>query len=297
MRPRLIPLLLGVLAEIAAAQETIQHVGSVTFRVDTRFGHPGGLMVARLQSSRYLGTAFAILDGVRCPFYYAPDGPRAFVPIPVAATPGPATLGIEIRGRRGRQRIPLDVSIERRDYPSASLAIPPDKRSLLAAPTAVRDGRRLLEVLRVETSEAAWSESFEPPVGAAPGDGFGRLTAYLDAGHVESLMDSVHGEQHRGLDFPLPVGTSVQAPAGGTVLLAEHLTLTGETLALDHGQGVVSVFYHLSRLDVRVGERVAGRAVIALSGDTGLAAQPHLHWGVYVHGVAVDPQVLQALLP
>ena len=296
MRSHLTLVLLLCLPAPAAAQELTKTVGAVRFRIDTRFAHPGGLLVARLQSSRYLGTTYAILDGQRCLFYAAPGGPRAFVPIPVTATPGPATLGVEIRARRGRQRIPLDVSIEARAYPSASILVPDDKRSLLAAPSALRDGRRLLAVLRSETPEAAWSGSLESPVHALPGVGFGRPTTYLGAARVESLMDSVHGEQHRGLDYPVPVGTTVLAPAGGTVLLAEHLTLTGETLALDHGQGLVSIFYHLSRLDVRVGERVAGRAAIALSGDTGVAADPHLHWGVYLHGVAVDPQVVAALL-
>jgi murein DD-endopeptidase MepM/ murein hydrolase activator NlpD len=76
------------------------------------------------------------------------------------------------------------------------------------------------------------------------------------------------------------------------VLLAGPLVLTGNTLVIDHGQGVISVFYHLSRIDVVPGQAVESRTPVGLSGETGLATAPHLHWGVYVSGVAVDPRVM-----
>jgi murein DD-endopeptidase MepM/ murein hydrolase activator NlpD len=294
MRALLAVVLLLALPRAAPAREVTKRVGSVSFRVDMRFAHQGGLMVAWLAARGSLGATYAILDGQRCPFFPAAGGLRALVPVSVSALPGATTLGIEIFGRRGRQRIPLDVVVEKRSYASVSVVVPDDKRSLLSAPAAARDGRRLLAVLRRETREP-WPGPFGPPVSSAPGAGFGNLTSYVGGHHVENLMDSLYGDHHRGVDYAVPVGSAVQAPAAGTVLLAEHLTLTGETVALDHGQGVVSVFYHLSRLDVRPGDRVAGRAPIGLSGDTGVAAEPHLHWGVFVHGVAVDPQLFELL--
>jgi murein DD-endopeptidase MepM/ murein hydrolase activator NlpD len=110
---------------------------------------------------------------------------------------------------------------------------------------------------------------------------------------VEGLTDSTYGERHRGLDYAVPAGTPVLAPAEGTVILAERLALTGETLVLDHGQGVMSAFFHLGRLDAASGQPVARQAALGLSGDSGIAWAPHLHWAVYVHGVAVDPRVFQ----
>jgi hypothetical protein len=288
----LLALLLAATSE-APEREVTKRVGSVTFRVDTRFAYQGGLMVARLSSRVALGSAYAILDGQRCPFFPAPGGLRAFVPVSVSAVPGPTTLGVEIMGRRGRQRIPVDVAVDRRTYPAVSVVVPEEKRSLLAGPAASRDGRRLLAVLRQESTDP-WSGPFEPPV-AGTGGGFGSVTSYVGGQQVENLMDSLYGDHHRGLDFAVPLGTVVLSPASATVLLAEHLTLTGETLVLDHGQGVVSVFYHLSRLDVRPGDRVLARAPIALTGDTGVAAGPHVHWGVFVHGAPVDPLVFQLL--
>ncbi len=79
--------------------------------------------------------------------------------------------------------------------------------------------------------------------------------------------------------------------------MAEPLLLTGLTLVLDHGQGLVSLLCHLDRLDVRVGDRVEPGAPVGLSGATGLAPFPHLHWATYLHGIAVDPEAAQSVLP
>ena len=83
------------------------------------------------------------------------------------------------------------------------------------------------------------------------------------------------------------------APAAGTVLFAGPLALSGQTLVLDHGQGVISALFHLYRIDVRTGDRVESRATVGLSGETGLATSPQLQWRVYIHGVAVDPRALE----
>ena len=113
---------------------------------------------------------------------------------------------------------------------------------------------------------------------------------------MESRIDGLQGERHRGLDYPVPVGTPVRAPGAGTVLFAGPLSLSGETVVIDHGQGVVSVLQHLSRVDARAGDVVPAAAVVGLSGDTGLAPEPMLQWRVYLHGVPVDPTVLGPLL-
>jgi murein DD-endopeptidase MepM/ murein hydrolase activator NlpD len=165
---------------------------------------------------------------------------------------------------------------------------------LLDQHDAARDGRRLLALLRTESPKPA-PGLLLPPVGAT-GYGFGELRSYSGIGDVESRTDALQGDRHRGLDYAVPVGTLVRAPAAGTVLHAGPLILSGETVVIDHGQGVVSVLLHLSRLLVRAGDVVAGTAALGSSGDTGLAPEPMLQWRVYLHGVAVDPTVLAALL-
>jgi murein DD-endopeptidase MepM/ murein hydrolase activator NlpD len=220
--------------------------------------------------------------------------PRALVPVAASAEAGPATLGVEIAARGGEQRVAIPVTIAARDRRPRQVFLADEKRALLGRPEVGHDGRRLLAVLRTESREPA-PGLLLPPVGAT-GSGFGELRTYPGAAEVESRIDALQGEHHRGLDYALPVGSPVRAPAAGTVLFAGPLTLSGETVVIDHGQGVLSVLQHLSRIDVRLGDAVTAGAFIGLSGDTGLVPEPLLQWRVYLHGVAVDPNALGPLL-
>jgi Peptidase family M23 len=290
--------LLSVLAALLLAvplpaQDITRRVGNVTFTADPSQAFPGGLVVVRLGSRRSLGAAYAIIDGRRVPFYLA-GGPRALVPIPLTAVAGPTTLGVEIIGRRGRQRIPLPLTIEPRMYPPRSVEIPEGKRALLNQPTVVRDGRHLLALVRTESPEVPGT--LRPPVTIASGVGFGSPQTWLGGSPVESMLDSLYGEGHRGRDFEVPLGTVVTAPASGTVLFAASFTLAGNTVVIDHGQGVVSALFHLQEIGVQVGDRVLAGDRIGLSGDSGIAPFPQVHWRTYLHGVGVDPEVLALVL-
>lgn len=285
---------LALAAPSAFTQDIVKRVGQVTFRVDQSRAFPGGVMVVRISSRGRLGTAYANFDGRRAPFYLAGGIPRALVPIPVTAVPGPKTLGIEVVARRGRQRIPISVDIASRTYPARLVVIPEEKRLLLSRPAVTRDGRQLLSLLRTETQAEA--RALAPPITIVAGLGFGGEQTWLGGSPVESLTDAVFGEQHRGVDFAVPLGTVVMAPAAGTVLLAGPLTLAGQTVVIDHGQGIVSALFHLSRIDVTSATGVEARAVVGLSGETGITPTPLLQWRTYVHGVAVDPAVLQQVL-
>lgn len=278
----------------APAQEIVRRVGRVTFRVDASQAFPGGVVVVRLGSRGRLGTAWALLDGRRAPFYVDGGVPRALVPVAASAEAGPATLGVAIAARGGEQRIAIPLTIAARDRPPRQVFLSEEKRSLLRHPEASHDARRLLALLRTESREPPPGPLL-PPVGA-PGGGFGELRTHPGAAEVESRVDALQGERHRGLDYAVPVGSAVRTPAAGTVLFAGPLTLSGETIVIDHGQGVVSVLQHLSRIDVRLGETVAAGAFVGLSGDTGLAPEPMLQWRVYLHAVAVDPNALAAAL-
>jgi murein DD-endopeptidase MepM/ murein hydrolase activator NlpD len=295
MRRFVLALFILIVGSPLPAQTVSKRVGLVTVSVDEGLAFPGGLFVVRLQSRRGIGPAVASFDGLRCPFFNTRHGPRALVPIRPTLAGGKATLGIELAGRRGRQRIAVATTIVPREYPPRSVTLPDGKLALLLRPGAVRQSRRLLLALRSLSSEQEWRGPFKPPVSADPVYGYGAPTRYSGAANVEMATDSLFGEYHRGMDYLVPPGTVVQAPAPGRVVMAAPQILTGNTLVLDHGQGVLSVFFHLSRADVKEGEWVESRAPVGLSGDTGIAAAPHLHWAVYVHGVAVDPRVMESL--
>ena len=98
---------------------------------------------------------------------------------------------------------------------------------------------------------------------------------------------------HSGVDVAAAQGTPIHAPAGGIVSFANpDLYLTGGTVLIDHGHGVSSNFLHMSRIDVKVGDRVEQGQVIGLVGATGRATGPHMHWGMNWFNVRVDPQLL-----
>jgi hypothetical protein len=280
----------------ASAQDVVKNVGSVTFSVDATLAFPGGFFVARLQSRSGLGAAWAILDGRRSRFHFGPRGLRALVPVPVGTVGGRNVLGVEIAGRRGRQRVPLEVTVGERSYPSRHFRVPEARRALIARPGAGHDGRVLLGLVRTQTPRLVPAGPLRPPVLGAPGTRFGGAQTYDGALSLESLVDSTWGEVHRGLDYEVPPGTAVLAPAAGTVLFAGPLLLSGQTVVIDHGQGVVSALFHLSRVDVVAGQALEPRAGVGVSGDTGVCLAPMVQWRVYVNGIAVDPRLLDRSL-
>jgi len=116
----------------------------------------------------------------------------------------------------------------------------------------------------------------------------GRISGRFGSGRVYNGESAPSG--HSGMDIAVPKGTPVKAPAGGVVTFAApDLYLTGGTLLIDHGHGVSSNFLHLSRIDVKVGDRVVQGQVIGAVGATGRATGPHLHWGMNWFDVRVDP--------
>ena len=290
-----LPLVLTVALALSAtlpalAQDVVKRVGSVTFVVDAGLAFPGGFFVVRLQSRTGLGASWAILDGRRAAFYSGARGPHALVPVPVGSTSGRNVIGVEIMARRGRQRVPIDVTLGERTYPPRLFRVPEPRLPLLQSPQAQHDGRVLLGFLHTQTPKLVPAGSLKPPVNAA-GTGFGSALTYEGAAALESLVDSTWGEVHRGLDFEVPPGTPVLAPASGTVLFAGPLLLSGQTVIIDHGQGVISTLFHMSRLDVAVGQTLEARTPVGLSGDSGMCPAPMVQWRVYLHGIAVDPRL------
>ncbi len=281
--------------QAAFSQIVQKRAGSLTVTAEQTLAYPGGLLVVQLRSKRTIrGYATANFDGHRSVFFSGAGGVRALVPIPATTSPGPHTLGIEIRGRR-RTRIALSVEVAAREYPARTVTLPEAKRPLVIDPRTVPESRELLRRLRTLSTDRLWRGPFRSPVAAEPVYSFGAPTTYVGASPVEMRTDGSFGEYHRGMDYEVPEGTPVVAPASGIVLFVGDLALSGKTLLVDHGQGVVSALFHLSRIEVAEGQTVEPGTALGRSGSSGVANAPHLHWGVYLHGIAVDPRVFQSL--
>jgi hypothetical protein len=97
---------------------------------------------------------------------------------------------------------------------------------------------------------------------------------------------------HSGVDYPLPVGSPVGAAADGTIVVAEDLFYTGNAVFIDHGDGLISMYFHFAELKVKPGQEVKKGDVLGLVGSTGRATGPHLHLGIRWHGARINPKFL-----
>jgi len=175
------------------------------------------------------------------------------------------------------------IAVTPRDWPTEQVRGVPPKTVNPPPEIAERIKREQAEVTAARVRDDARTDFAQPfiwPVQGRISGRFGNARVY----------NGQPGAGHSGMDIAVPTGTPVKAPAAGVVTFAAaDLYLTGGTLLLDHGFGVSSNFLHLSRIDVKVGDRVQQGQVIGAVGATGRATGPHLHWGMNWFDVRVDP--------
>ncbi|MGA8215819.1 MAG: M23 family metallopeptidase [Candidatus Sulfotelmatobacter sp.] len=150
----------------------------------------------------------------------------------------------------------------------------------------IEEGQQIKkDYLNRVTPEREWSGPFTAPADAEISDVFG----------AERVFNGKTQSTHFGLDFRVPSGTPVTAMNDGTVLLARLLYFEGNFVVLDHGQGLLTLYLHLSEFKVKEGEQVKRGQVVGLSGGTGRATGPHLHVAVRWQGTYLDPASLMRL--
>lgn len=172
--------------------------------------------------------------------------------------------------------VPIQVTEGRFDYERIDL--PPDRQALLDPSLSQQERDTIARLRTVRSPERLWEYPFQRPVDSAITSYFGSRRSY---GYG-------FGSYHAGSDFDGVGGEPVLAPASGTVLLAESLIVRGQAILVDHGWGVVSGFWHLSEIDVAVGDRVTQAQRLGALGNTGLSTGAHLHWELWVNGAAVN---------
>lgn len=155
-------------------------------------------------------------------------------------------------------------------------------------PRIERETALLNELFRKTRSDRLWTTDAARPVEGVAVSGFG----------VRSILNGQRRGPHNGLDLAAVTGTPVYAPTPGIVAFARGFYYSGNTVIVDHGQGLYSTLAHLSEIDVKEGERVGKGALLGKVGATGRVTGPHLHWAVRLHGDRVDPlSLLEALAP
>jgi murein DD-endopeptidase MepM/ murein hydrolase activator NlpD len=141
------------------------------------------------------------------------------------------------------------------------------------------------DAFRQVTTGPLWSGDFVPPLDSTITETFG----------VRRVFNGAVRSEHKGLDFRAAPGTELKAANRGKVLLARDLFYEGNCVVLDHGQGLLTLYMHLSRVAVHEGEMVESGQVLGETGATGRVTGPHLHMSALWQGVAVDPQSLMQL--
>jgi len=212
----------------------------------------------------------------------------ALAGVDVEAPAGPSTLRINLRPATGEARDLIQtVEIHAAHYRTGALTVAP--RFVEPGPEELKriqaESELKAKVFAASAAEPLWSASFRAPVSAAPTDSFG--TRRMFNGKLASI--------HKGMDFRAPMGTPVHAGNSGVVALARPLYYEGNCIIVDHGLGLYTLSMHLSRIDVREGQRVATGERLGLSGATGRVTGPHLHWAVRWQGANLDPAKLLRL--
>ncbi|MFC5488049.1 M23 family metallopeptidase [Dokdonella soli] len=205
---------------------------------------------------------------------------------------GPVSVDVRSPGGKHTRE---EIAVTPRDWPLERIEGVPPKTVEPPPEIAARIQREQARVVAARMRDDAredFLETFVWPVEGRISGRFGNQRVYVVNG------DDVPKSPHSGMDIAVPQGTAIKAPASGLVTFADpDLYLTGGTVLIDHGHGVSSNFLHLSRIDVKVGDRVGQGQVIGAVGMTGRATGPHLHWGLNWFDVRLDPLLLAGIAP
>jgi murein DD-endopeptidase MepM/ murein hydrolase activator NlpD len=196
-------------------------------------------------------------------------------------------VGIDLATKPGTYRMSSGVTLQvlpkqfpvRRLTVAPSFVTPPPE----ALPQIAADNAKTA-ALWGRVTPRKWVNAFLLPVAEPPTSSFG----------TRSIFNGQPRSPHTGTDFLSPAGTPIHAANHGVVALAEALYFTGNTVIIDYGDGLYSLFAHMSEIRARVGDIVEPETVVGLVGATGRVTGPHLHWGVRLQGANVDPLSLVA---
>lgn len=253
-------------------------------RLPLRPGSSFSIYVENLQPGRATGVLTGP-DGITLPLRFVPDSARpghsAMVGIDAFAPIGEYRLSLAGEGDF-RPWLPFEqpILIGASDYGFQQITISPELANLLAPEVRAEEDAFLNTIFSSSNPEPYWDGPFVLPITNSVTAGYGASRSYN--GGPYNIF-------HTGIDFSGTIGTPIAAPAVGTVVYSDTLNLRGNVLIVDHGMGVMTAYYHLSKVDVAVGDVVQPGQKIAEGGNTGLSTGPHLHWDLRVWGAAVDP--------
>ncbi|CAJ1788912.1 hypothetical protein OPFLODJI_01045 [Aeromonas hydrophila] len=237
---------------------------------------PGGVAVVALGSeaqaptARYQGKPVLVVRE---------EGKRwiAIVGIPLKSQPGPHQLQVS----DGRT---LGFTVGTKHYREQHIKLKNSRQVNPLAEDMTRINRELAEQTRAyQTFSPAQPSNllFDKPVEGPLSSPFG----------LRRFFNGEERNPHSGLDFAVGAGTPIKSPAAGKVILIGNYFFNGNTVFVDHGQGLISMFCHMSKVDVKLGQSLPRGGIVGRVGATGRATGPHMHWNVSLNDARVDPAI------
>jgi murein DD-endopeptidase MepM/ murein hydrolase activator NlpD len=270
---------------------------NVTLHLSTPAPTQGSLLLLELRSATQPVSAIkATWDNREIPFWQEPRADeksaslwRALLGVDLELKPDNYALTLAAK-TESAEDIPCSATIDVKEakFATESLKVAPNfvepNAEQLARAEAER--QRLRAIFATITPERLWDGSFHYPLaGVTTGGNFGK----------RRILNGKAGSPHSGVDFPAPAGTPVYTPQRGRVVLAEPLYFSGNTVVLDHGLGLYTLYAHFESISVQPGELVDTGALLGRVGATGRVTGPHLHWGATVNRARTNPLQLISL--
>ena len=270
-------LLLFCLAALLVLLSFVSSVDAFEVQAEPSAIMPGDAFLVRVSDVK--GVALPEASFSSKPLFFASCGFGCFFAIGSTdskTNPGKRTVEVTV----GRKKKRLPITIRRHVFPVIQLTLPPGKVTLSGEDSERADREdKLLKSFWTQQSEKVWQGSFNLPLENEISTQYG----------VKRIINKTKESIHNGIDIRGKEGEEVLASNSGKVVLAEELFFGGNTLLLDHGMGIYSVYMHLAGFNRKSGESVLKGDVIGFVGSTGRSTGPHLHFGIKAQELSVNP--------
>jgi murein DD-endopeptidase MepM/ murein hydrolase activator NlpD len=265
---RMLPLFAALAAPVHAETLALPRVAAV----------PGGVVALPLGAGRerpvatYGGKPLMVLE--------RPAGWVAVVGVNLDTEPGEQHIDVQQSGVQPRQ---VAFTIVPKAYRTQQLKVPPGQVNLSSDDEArvAKEQEQVRAALAGYTPGAPATLRLQPPVPGPRSSSFG----------LRRVFNGESRKPHSGMDIAAPTGTPIKAPLGGRVVDVGNYFFNGNDVIVDHGQGFMTMYCHLSKIRVTVGQQLERGQVLGDVGATGRVTGPHLHWGVILNGNSVDPSL------
>ena len=238
---------------------------------------PGGVALVTLNTAVMPKVYY---DNHRVLVRKSADGYVAVVGIPLSAKPGAHSLDVHVANETST----LSFHVRDAEYETQHITLKDQRKVEPSKSDLIRIEKESKEIA---TALARWTDA-TPPTTAFAAPTQGRLSSSFG---LRRVFNGQPRKPHSGLDIAAPDGAPVLAPATGMVVAVGNYFFNGNTIFLDHGQGLITMYCHLSKIDVKVGKVVSQGELIGAVGHTGRATGAHLHWGVGLNRAFVDPRL------